>query len=136
MELPDRTTACPAYAEVHAQVVHDVLRRVEKTYQACFRRVQQGQTPGYPRFQGQSRSHSFTYPQEGNGAVLDGGMLSLFYIGRIRVRIHRPLRGTPKTVTIAREADGWYVGMSRVCRRARRAVAPDGTGRDGTTDRH
>jgi putative transposase len=28
------------------------------------------------------------------------------------VRLHRPLHGTPKTVTISREADGWYVFFS------------------------
>jgi putative transposase len=44
--------------------------------------------------------------------VLDGGLLSLSKIGRIHVRLHRPLEGTPKTVTISREADGWYVAIS------------------------
>ena len=33
-------------------------------------------------------------------------------IGRIAVRWSRPLEGTPKTVTISREADGWYVCFS------------------------
>src|SRR5215472_10870829 len=93
MELPDVKAACPEYAEVHSQVLHDVLRRVDKTYQAFFRRLASGQTPGYPRFQGQSRYHSFTYPQYGNGAVLDGGLLSHSKIGRILVRLHRPLVG-------------------------------------------
>src|SRR5262249_29169508 len=31
---------------------------------------------------------------------------------RIPMRLHRPLRGTPKTVTIRREADGWYACIS------------------------
>src|SRR5215471_13575414 len=70
-ELPDLKAACPEYGEVHSQVLQDVLRRVDKTYHAFFRRVKHGQTPGYPRFQGQGRYHSFTYPQYGNGAVLD-----------------------------------------------------------------
>jgi putative transposase len=39
-------------------------------------------------------------------------MLSLAKIGRIRMRLHRPLAGTPKTVTISREADGWYACIS------------------------
>jgi putative transposase len=112
MELPDLKTACPAYAEVHSQVLQDVLRRVETTYQAFFRRVRNGKAPGYPRFQGHGRYHSFTYAQYGNGAALDGGILSLSKIGRIPVRLHRRLQGTPKTVTISREADGWYVSFS------------------------
>jgi putative transposase len=103
---------CPEYAEVHSQLLQDVLRRVDKTHQAFFRRVKNGETPGYPRFQGTTRCHSFTYPQYGNGAVLDGGMLSLSRIGRILVRLHRQLAGTLKTVTINREPDGWYAYIS------------------------
>jgi putative transposase len=45
-------------------------------------------------------------------AALDVGLLSLSKIGRIPIRLHRPLKGTPKTVTISREADGWYVCIS------------------------
>jgi putative transposase len=41
-----------------------------------------------------------------------GGVLSLSKIGRIPIRVHRPLQGTPKTVTISREADGWHVCVS------------------------
>ena len=44
--------------------------------------------------------------------TLDTGFLVLSKIGRIAVRWSRPLEGTPKTVTISREADGWYVGFS------------------------
>src|SRR5690348_3239420 len=67
-ELPDLKDACPEYAEVNAQVLQDVILRVERTYQAFFRRVTHGETPGYPRFQGQGRYASFTYPQYGAGA--------------------------------------------------------------------
>jgi putative transposase len=88
------------------------LLRGERPYQAFFRRRKNGETPGYPRFQSLNRWHPFTYAQYGNGAVLDGGMLSLSKIARIPVRKHRPLQGTPKAVTIVKEADGWYVCFS------------------------
>jgi putative transposase len=39
-------------------------------------------------------------------------MLSLSKLGRLRLWLHRPLPGTPKTVTISREADGWYACIS------------------------
>ena len=73
-----------------------------------------GETPGSPRFQGRARYGSFTYPQDGaqGGVVLDGGVLSLSTIGRIPLRLHRPLEGTPKTGTISREADGWYASIA------------------------
>jgi putative transposase len=53
-----------------------------------------------------------TSPQYGNGAVLDGGVLSLSTLGRIPLWLHRPLVGTAKTVTSSREADGWYAGSA------------------------
>src|SRR5262245_25913802 len=67
---------------------------------------------GFPRFQGQKRYHSFTYKEYGNGARLDNGNLVLSKIGRIAVRWSRPIQGTIKTVTISKEADGWYVCCS------------------------
>ncbi len=73
-----------------------------------------GEAPGYPRFQGRDRYSSFTYPQAGGhgGARLENGYLVLSKIGRIAVRWSRPLEGTPKTVTVSREADGCYVSFS------------------------
>jgi putative transposase len=111
-ELPDLRAACPEYAEINAQVLQDVILRLERAFRDFFRRIQEGEKPGYPRFQGRTRYHSFTYPQYGGGAVLDSGVLSLSRVGRIPIKLHRPLEGTPKTVTISREADGWYACIS------------------------
>jgi len=111
-ELPDIKTDLPEYAEVHSQVLQDVIKRVDRAFQAFFRRVQAGETAGYPRFHGRSRYNSLTYPQFGRGASLDDGLLSLSKIGRIAVRWSRPIEGTPKTVTVSREADGWYACFS------------------------
>jgi putative transposase len=65
-----------------------------------------------PRFQGSNRFNSFTYKQSGNSATLENGFLVLSKIGRVAMRWSRSLEGTPKTVTISREADGWYVCFS------------------------
>jgi putative transposase len=111
-ELKDLRAEMPEYAAIHSHVLQDVLARLDRTYQAFFRRVQAGQPPGFPRFQGRNRYHSFTYKEYGNGARLDNGFLVLAKIGRVAMRWSRPLAGTPKTVTIAREADGWYVVIS------------------------
>jgi putative transposase len=113
-ELPGIKEDMPEYAVVNAQVLQDVVLRVDHAFQAFFRRVKNGQTPGYPRFHGRDRYNSFTYSQVGDhgGARLDNGFLVLSKIGRIAVRWSRPIEGTPKTVTISREADGWYVCFS------------------------
>ncbi len=111
-ELKDLRTEMSDYAAIHSHILQDVLARLDKTYQAFFRRVQAGQAPGFPRFQGRNRYHSFTYKEYGNGARLDNDFLVLSKIGRIRVRWSRPLAGEPKTVTLSHEADGWYVCFS------------------------
>jgi putative transposase len=43
---------------------------------------------------------------------VDNGFLVLSKIGRIAMRWSRPLQGTTKTVTVSKEADGWYVCLS------------------------
>ena len=111
-ELKDLRAELPEYAAIHSHVLQDVLARLDKTYQAFFRRLMNGEKPGFPRFQGRNRYHSFTYKEYGNGARLDNGYLVLSKIGQVAVRWSRPLEGTPKTVTISHEADGWYVCFS------------------------
>src|SRR5215467_11987451 len=111
-QLPAVKEVRPEYRDIHSQVLQDVLTRLDRAFQAFFRRIHEGQTPGYPRFQGSNRYNSFTYKQYGNGATLDNGFLVLSKIGRLAVRWSRPLEGAPKTVTISREADGWYVCFS------------------------
>ncbi|HEV2459865.1 MAG TPA: transposase [Ktedonobacterales bacterium] len=111
-QLPAIKEVRPEYRDIHSQVLQDVLTRLDRAFQAFFRRVKAGETPGYPRFQGSNRYNAFTYKQFGNGATLDNGFLVLSKLGRIAVRWSRPLEGTPKTVTISHEADGWYVCFS------------------------
>jgi putative transposase len=111
-ELKDIRAAMPEYAAIHSHVLQDVLARLEKTYQAFFRRMMAGEKAGFPRYQARTRYHSFTYMEYGNGARLDNGFLVLSKVGRSAVRWSRPVEGTPKTVTISQEADGWYVCFS------------------------
>ncbi len=111
-ELKAIRAAFPEYAALHSHVLQDVLARLDRTYQAFFRRVATGEKPGFPRFQGRTRWHSFTYKEYGNGARLDNGHLVLSKIGRIAVRWSRPVEGRIKTVTVSREADGWYACFS------------------------
>src|SRR6266516_3492456 len=103
----------PEYHDIHSQVLQDVLRRVEKAYKAFFRRIKEGKTPGYPRFQGYGRYESFTFPQSGFSLTEDN-RVCLSKIGTIKVKFPtgkkaRPPVGEMKTCTIKREAQYWYV---------------------------
>ena len=100
----------PVLKRVHSMVLQDVTMRVDLAFQAFFRRVKAGEEePGYPRFKGYNRYDSMCYPQYGNGAKLVGDQLNLSKIGSVKVKLHRELCGTPKTVCIRRASTGkWF----------------------------
>jgi len=98
----------PYAGRVHSQVLQVVTADLDKAFQAFFRRVKRGETPGYPRFRSQERFDSFGCKQYGNGFKLDGRRLKLFGIGRVAVRWHRPIEGQIKTVRIRRQEGKWY----------------------------
>lgn len=99
----------PQYKILYAQVLQDTLRRIDKTYKAFFRRCQTGLTPGYPRFRSYHRYDSFTYPQSGFKL---NKRLYLTRIGHIKIKLHRPIEGKIKTLTIKRQAGKWYACFS------------------------
>jgi putative transposase len=108
--LPKLKQERPALQHVYGQVLQNVARRVERNFQAFLRRVGAGEQPGYPRFLGRGRYASFSYPQAPRGCKLMEDRLHLAGMGSVRVVLHRPIEGTPKTVTLKRSATGkWYV---------------------------
>jgi putative transposase len=101
----------PELKAVHSQVFQDVARRIELAYQAFFRRIKRGEKPGYPRFHGQGRYTSFTYPQ--SGFRIGEASISLSKIGKIKASIDRLPEGKVKTCTIKKTATGkWFVSFS------------------------
>lgn len=117
-DLPEiKATIREEYQEIAAHVLYDVLKRLDKAFQRFFARVKNGQKPGYPRFQGRNRYASFTYPDKAGWKLQmepdsQRAYLKLTKIGTIRVKLHRPIAGNVKTVTIKREGEHWYVCLS------------------------
>lgn len=110
--LTEIKAALPEYKGVYSQVLQDVLKRLDRTYQSFFRRVKQGaKKVGFPRFKGAGWYDSLTYPQL--GFSLSGDVAYFSKIGNIRLRLSRPLEGKLKTATITRDCGEWYV--SYVC---------------------
>jgi putative transposase len=111
-QLPDIKAARPELSEVHSQVLQDTLRRLDKAFQAFFRRVKERNgKAGFPRFRSHKRYDSFTYAQ--SGFALRDGALTLSKIGKVKVKLHRPVEGKIKTLTVTRSATGkWYVCLS------------------------
>ncbi|MDP9310229.1 MAG: transposase [Chloroflexota bacterium] len=103
----------PELKQVYSQVLQDVQNRVHLAFDAFFRRIKQGETPGYPRFRGKGWYDSFTFKQAGFGFKVDGHWLDVSKIGRVKLIDHRPIDGTIKTLTIRRTATGkWFACFS------------------------
>jgi putative transposase len=120
-ELPACKEVRPELAEVNSQVLQDVLKRVDRAFDGFFRRVQEGQRPGYPRFRSRSRYQSLTFKQYQNSFDVHAGKkrkgtLMLSKLGHLKMVMHRPLTGLPKTATVKRTPTGkWFVSISVEC---------------------
>ncbi|MGW5333454.1 RNA-guided endonuclease InsQ/TnpB family protein [Streptomyces bauhiniae] len=94
------------------------LRRLDKAFQAFFRRVKAGRTPGYPRFKGVGHFDTVTFPRDGDGCRWDftphdcQTRVRLQGVGHVRVHQHRPVRGRVKTISVKREGNRWYVVLA------------------------
>ena len=113
-QLPEIKAIRPELKSIHSQVLQDVLRRLDKAFDAFFRRVKRGEKPGFPRFRSRSRYDSFTFPQ--SGFAIESGKLKLSKIGRVKIKLHRPLEGKIKTLTITRTSTGkWFACFAVEC---------------------
>ena len=129
-ELPELKKQNPEYGGVNAQVLQDIVHRVDKTYQNFFRRWESGLGKGFPRFKSRNQFNSFTHPQglycdfdwQNNLVRFPGlGWLKFWPDRHAAKRQSRgaPTRATPeeltqlgakvKTVTIVREPDDFYL---------------------------
>jgi len=92
---------------------HNVLTRLDNTFNAFFVRIRRGEKPGFPRYKSCLRYDSITFPEHGNGCtLLPSGKLRVQGAGHIKLKLHRYIQGKIKTVTIKRAAGRWYVCFS------------------------
>jgi putative transposase len=99
----------PYAQQMFSQTAQSVVKQADDAFQAFFRRVKKGQKAGYPRFKTRDRFHSIEFKQFGSGIRVDGRRLKVFGIGRVAVRWHRPMQGTPKLARIKHTAGQWFV---------------------------
>ncbi len=97
------------FNDIYAHCLQDVLRRLDKSFKAFFRRVKAGEKPGHPRSKGKGWYKSFTYPDSETGYKIEGSKLTLSKIGSIRIFKHREVEGKIKTCTVKKDKLGhWY----------------------------
>jgi putative transposase len=104
------------FAAIHVHLLQDAITRVDRAFTAFFRRCKSGEKPGYPRFKGSGRYRTFTFKDAAhrNGAALVSGgqRVRLAGIGNVRLRLHRPIEGRIKQISVTLAGDGrWYVAF-------------------------
>jgi putative transposase len=98
---------------VPASTVQMLADRLDKAFKRFFARRELGEQGGFPRFKKPNRWHSIQLRQHTIDFSLapDGKHLSIpkKLGGSIKIKLHRPLEGTPKTAHLVLRADGhWY----------------------------
>lgn len=86
------------------------LRRLDKAFAAFFSRIKKGEKPGYPRFRSSRRFDTATFIDGDGGKWLDN-TVRLQGVGCIKVKLHRPVRGTVKQFSVTRQGRHWYVNV-------------------------
>jgi putative transposase len=92
--------------KVPYDLARDCLQRLDFGYRAAFRRLREGQRPGFPRFRGELRSFTFVPgPTPWTSPEKASARLKIPGIGPVRARVHRdPPLGVAKMVTVVHEA--------------------------------
>ncbi len=118
-ELPGCKEVRPELRAVPAQVIQDAVKRVDRAFADFFRRIENAEQPGFPRFRSRSRYDSLTFKQYGNSFHVlpatkkNKGTLMLSKLGHIKMVMHRPIKGRPKTAIVKRTPTGkWFVSIT------------------------
>ena len=95
--------------EVDSTALQSSLRDLDAAYQNFFRRVKQGEKPGYPRFKSK-HDHRQSYKSKCVGTnikVLEGAM-QLPKLGRVKCRISKEVKGRILSATVSQNPSGKY----------------------------
>jgi len=131
--LPQIKAARPEFVALGSHALQQTLRKLDLAFQAFFRRVRAGQTPGFPRFKASKRFSGFCYPDPAGWKVMQqGGRGATIRLGSGKDAMSIRARGqhrfgdgaNPNDLTIMRKNGEWFASVTlRVsagaCARAR-----------------
>jgi putative transposase len=104
-------------------IQQDSLERLDEAFEGFFRRIKKGEKPGFPRYKGKDRYHTFSQKYEKvRPCPIKSDKLTVPGVGTCRVRLSRPIEGQCKQLRITRRVDGWYALI--VCETPKPAPAP------------
>jgi len=89
-------------ADCYSQVLQAITLNLTTAYKSFFE-----QRAGFPKFKSKHGQQSIQYPQ--NVKIVDGNVKLPGKIGLVKAKIHRPIEGKIKTVTIRKTPSGKYL---------------------------
>lgn len=97
-------------SEVDSTALQQSVRNLGKAYDNFFRRVKQGQTPGFPKFKKKNsakQSYQTVYTHS-TDFKMQSNRIRIRNVGYVRFRSNLDIKGTPLSATISKTASGKY----------------------------
>ena len=93
--------------EVDATALQSSIRDLDTAYQNFFRRVKNGEKPGFPKFKSKkSRRQSYKSKCVGTNIKIVGGFVQLPKLGLVKCRISKEVKGRILSATISQNPSG------------------------------
>ena len=101
------------YADIHADVLQDMVKRVDLAFARFIKGDANGKRSGKPRFKGKNRYRTFAYSRVKPDCI-QGNRIELPKLGKIKFIQHRPIPDgfVIKRGLVTLKADGWYVTLT------------------------
>lgn len=97
----------PQYATISVDIQREPLRRVDRAFQAFFRRCKRGEKPGFPRFRSRDRYDSFAW----SAPRVRDSSIHVPNVGDVRFKAHRPFIGKQRQAVIRRVGKNWELRL-------------------------
>ena len=95
--------------EVDATALQSSIRDLDTAYQNFFRRVKNGEKPGFPKFKSKkSRRQSYKSKCVGTNIKIVSGFVQLPKLGLVKCRISKEVKGRILSATISQNPSGKY----------------------------
>ena len=101
------------YADIHADVLQEMVKRVDLAFKRFIQGDSNGKRSGKPRFKGKNRYRTFAY-QRVKPECIQGNRITLPKLGEIKFIQHRPVPDgfAIKRALVTKKADGWHVTLT------------------------
>jgi putative transposase len=105
-ELTALRAELPWLADVPRNVCSQLLVELDRAWQRCFAKLARA-----PRFKRKGRDALSFCESHPKVWRLDGASIRFPKLGTLRTVLHRPLEGKPKTCSLKRDGDQWFVSI-------------------------